>query len=76
MLMSDIESLEDTFEHKTRDIVQEMRNKFNERNVGGYLHKAGCVLDEIKSNQLILPFKTSDFFWGNLIVIMMEMWSL
>ena len=59
--MSEIESLEDTFEQKTRDIVQEMGNKFNEMNVGGDLHKSGCVLDEIKSDQLILSFKTSEF---------------
>ena len=49
--MSEIESLKATFEQKTRDILQEMRNKFNDGNVGGDLHKAGCVLDEIKSDQ-------------------------
>ena len=49
MLMSDIESLKATFEQQTRDIFQEMRNELNERNIGGYLHKAGCVLDKIKA---------------------------
>ena len=47
--MPEIESLKDTFEHQTRDRVQEMRNELNERNVGGDLHKTGCVIDEIKA---------------------------
>ena len=37
------------FEEQTRDIVQEMINEFNEKNVGGYLNKAGCLFDEIKA---------------------------
>ena len=37
-----------TFEQQTRDIVQETRNESNERNVGGDLHKPGCVIDKIK----------------------------
>ena len=49
ILMSEIESLKATFEQQTRDIVQEMRNELNERNVGGDLQKSGCVLDEIKA---------------------------
>ena len=49
MLISEIESLKDNFEHQTRDIVQEMINELNERNVGGNLHKSGCILDEIKA---------------------------
>ena len=40
--------MKNTFEKHTRDIIQEMRNELNESNVGGDLHKAGCVLDEIK----------------------------
>ena len=51
MLISDIESLKANFEQQTRYIVQEMRNELNERNVGGDLHKSGCVFDEIKSGQ-------------------------
>ena len=46
--MSEIESLKATFSHQTRDIVQEMRNELNERNVGEDLHKSGCALEEIK----------------------------
>ena len=49
IFMSEIESLKATFEQQTRDIFQEMRNELNERNVCGDLHKAGCVLDEVKS---------------------------
>ena len=49
MLMPKIESLKYTFEHKTRDIVLEMINELNKRNVGGDLHKAGCILDKIKA---------------------------
>ena len=49
MLMLKIESLKATFEQRTRDIVQETRNELNESNVGGDLHKAGCVHDEIKA---------------------------
>ena len=45
ILILEIESLKATFEQQTRDIVQEMRNELNERNVGADLHKAGCVLD-------------------------------
>ena len=47
--MSDIELLKATFEHQTRDIVQEMKHELNERNVGGDLHKDECVLDGIKA---------------------------
>ena len=44
-----------TFEHQTRDIVQEIINDLNEMNVGGYLHKDGCVLDKIKAaNEYLL----------------------
>ena len=50
ILMLEIESLKATFENHTRDIVQEMRNELNERNVSGYLHKSGCVLDKIKAD--------------------------
>ena len=49
ILMSEIESLKNTFEQQTRDIVQENINELNERNVGGDLHKPVCVLDEIKA---------------------------
>ena len=49
MFMSEIESLKATFEQQKRDIYQEMRNELNERNVGGDLHKSGCVLEEIKA---------------------------
>ena len=48
MLMPEIESLKDTFKQYTRNIFQEMRNELNERNVGGYLHESGCVLDKKK----------------------------
>ena len=37
------------FEQQTRDIVEETRNELNERNVDGYLHKAGYIHDEIKA---------------------------
>ena len=46
MLMSEIESLKANFEHQTRDIVQEIRNELNERNVGESLHKDGCILEK------------------------------
>ena len=46
MLISEIESLKANFEQQTRDIVQEMRNELNERNVGGDLHKVGCILEK------------------------------
>ena len=55
ILMSEIESLKATFEQQTRDIVQEMRNEYNERNAGADLHKAGCVLDKMNaSNEYFL----------------------
>ena len=49
MLMSEIKSMKANFEQQTQDIVQETGNEFNERNVGGDLHKGGCILDEIKA---------------------------
>ena len=49
MLMSEIESLKANFEQQTKDIVQEMRNELNESKVGGDLHKAGYVHNEIKA---------------------------
>ena len=48
ILILEIESLKATFEQQTRDIVQEMINELNEKNVGGYLHKPGCIIDETK----------------------------
>ena len=44
-----IESFKATFEKQTRDIIQETRKEFNERNVGGDLNKSGCILDKIKA---------------------------
>ena len=35
--------------YKTKDIVQETRNELDERNIGGNLHKVGCVLYKIKA---------------------------
>ena len=49
MLMSEIEPLKDNFEQKTRNIVQEMRNELNDRNAGGDLYKAGCIIDKIRA---------------------------
>ena len=51
MLVLEIESLNTTFEHQTRDIVQEMRNELNERNNGGDLHKCGCVIEKNESGR-------------------------
>ena len=59
--MLEIESLKAAFEQHTRDIVQEMRNEFNERNVGGDLHKAGCVLDKIKAASEYFLSKIENF---------------
>ena len=49
MLMLEIEALKANFEQQTRNIVQEMRNELNEWYVGGDLHKAGYVHNEIKA---------------------------
>ena len=49
MLMSEIESLNSTFEQQTRDSVQETRNELNDRNIGGTLQKYGYVIDKIKA---------------------------
>ena len=38
-----------TFAHQTRNIVQKMGNELNGRNVGGYLYKAGCIIDKLKA---------------------------
>ena len=50
-----------TFEQQTRDIVREMRNELNERNFGGDLHKARCVLDKIKSANEYFLSKLENF---------------
>ena len=66
--MPEIEKLKANFEQQTRDIFQEMRNELNERNVGGDLHKAGCVIDKIKvANEYFLS--KLQIFRENLIVI-------
>ena len=57
MLTSEIESLKANFEQYTRDIVQEMRNELNERNVRGDLHKYGWVLDKTKAANEFFPSK-------------------
>ena len=49
MLLLEIESLKDTFEQKTRHIVQEMNNEFNVSDVDIYFCRAVCVLEEIKA---------------------------
>ena len=73
MLMSEIESLKADFEQQTRDIVQEIRNELNEKNVGGDLNKYGCVLDEKKPANEYFLSKFQNLS-GNPIVIMMERW--
>ena len=62
-----------TFDYQTIDIVQEIRNELNEKNVGGGLHKAGCILDEIKAANEYFLSKLQNLS-GNLMVIMMERW--
>ena len=71
--MPDIESLKAYFEQQTRDIIQEMRNELNESNVGGDLHKSGCVLDKIKADNEYFLSKIENLS-VNLTVIMMERW--
>ena len=50
-----------TFEQQTRDIVQEMINELNDRNVGVYLYKSGCVLDKIKAANEYFLSKLQNF---------------
>ena len=61
ILIPEIESLKAPFEQQARDIVQETRNESNERNVGGYLHKSGCVLDKIKAANEYFLSKVQNF---------------
>ena len=49
MLMAEIESLNAASEKQTTHIVEDMRTELNDRNSGGDLYKAGCVLEEIKA---------------------------
>ena len=39
-----------------------MRNELNKRNVGGYLHKSGCILDKIKADNEYFLLKLENFF--------------
>ena len=45
ILILEIESLKATSEKQTRNIIHEMINELNQGNVGGDLHKPGCILD-------------------------------
>ena len=47
--------------------------ELNGRNVGGDLHKAGCVFDKIKSANEYFLSKLQNL-WENIVVIMMERW--
>ena len=53
--------MKSNFEQQTRHIFQGMRNELNERNFGGYLHKYGWVLHEIKTANEYFLSKLDNF---------------